>query len=62
MSLLFKKKRKKLEQIKATEEVIVATHKKNIAKIRKSREKADKLVAVLEENGLILKLASVMGH
>jgi hypothetical protein len=50
------------KQLEAVEKAAAATHKKNIAKIVKSRKDAGKVIAELKRNNITLELAKAIGH
>jgi len=64
MKWLFWKKHgsHKKAQLDAIEKQATKTHKQNINKIVKSREKAVTLKKVLKENNITIELARAIGH
>jgi hypothetical protein len=60
--LFWRKNKGKLEELNAIEQKAALTHKENIGKITKAREKSDKLKAVLKQNNITIELAKAIGH
>jgi phosphoserine phosphatase len=52
----------KIEQLDAIEEQAAKTHRRNVNRIVKSRQKADTLKKVLKENNITIELAKAIGH
>jgi hypothetical protein len=64
MRLIFWRKngRPTKEQLATVEKAATTTHRKNIAKIVKSREDAGKVIKELKRNNITLELARAIGH
>lgn len=62
MRLLFLGAKRESIALDKIEQAAARVHKKNINKIVKTRQKADKLNTVLKQNNITLQLARAMGH